>query len=431
MTTSEKISCIRCNKKMMPSSFYQYRDGRICQLCKSCLTARIDNFDPSTYVWILEKLDFPYVPSQWNALRDRAFNRDPYKMTGMSVIGKYLGKMRLRQFNGKGYKDSKELCEELEERDQKKKTIKQSQKEMYEAELKVKLQHGEITLAQYKTLVGTDTLNKQLPSLKKDKITGLPTNKNINSYEQALKQIANPYRQEQFMPELALLDLGEELTKDDKIYLALKWGRLYKPAQWLSLEKLYKQFERSFDIEGAARIDTLKMICKTSLKMNEAIDMGDIETYQKLSRVYDSLMKSGKFTEAQNKQSKQNFLNSISALVDYVQTNKGVIPKYKCRQPQDVVDKIILDLKDYNKSLIYEDKALAQEIEKYLKDRRISEEMRQTKNGGQLNLEKFELTDQDFVDFNEAIEQMREHDSFLTDKQVQEQFKQRRVQQIE
>jgi len=32
----------------------------------------------------------------------------------------------------------------------------------------------------------------------------------------------------------------------------------------------------SFTIEGAARIDTLKMICKTSLKMNEAIDIGDI-----------------------------------------------------------------------------------------------------------------------------------------------------------
>ena len=52
----------------------------------------------------------------------------------------------------------------------------------------------------------------------------------------------------------------------------------------------------SFDIQGAARIDTLKMICKTSLKMNEAIDCGDIDSYQKLSRVYDSMMKSAKFT---------------------------------------------------------------------------------------------------------------------------------------
>jgi len=48
----------------------------------------------------------------------------------------------------------------------------------------------------------------------------------------------------------------------------MKWGRLYRPNQWLILEQLYNEFMNSFDIQGAARIDTLKMICKTSLKMN-------------------------------------------------------------------------------------------------------------------------------------------------------------------
>ena len=33
------------------------------------------------------------------------------------------------------------------------------------------------------------------------------------------------------MSEDDLVDLGEELTDDDKIYLAMKWGRLYKPAE--------------------------------------------------------------------------------------------------------------------------------------------------------------------------------------------------------
>jgi hypothetical protein len=52
------------------------------------------------------------------------------------------------------------------------------------------------------------------------------------------------------------------------MYLAVKWGRLYRPSQWVALEQLYNEFMNSFDIQGAARIDTLKMICKTSLKMN-------------------------------------------------------------------------------------------------------------------------------------------------------------------
>jgi hypothetical protein len=62
-----------------------------------------------------------------------------------------------------------------------------------------------------------------------------------------------------------------------------------------------------------------------------------------------------------------------------VEAHGGQIPKYECKEPQDIVDKIILDLKAYTKSLIYEDKSLAQEIEKYLQDKKISEEMRKDK----------------------------------------------------
>ena len=51
----------------------------------------------------------------------------------------------------------------------------------------------------------------------------------------------------------------------------------------------------SYDIQTAGHIDTLKFICKTSLKMNQLIDIGDIEGFQKVSRVYNELMKSGKF----------------------------------------------------------------------------------------------------------------------------------------
>ena len=98
----------------------------------------------------------------------------------------------------------------------------------------------------------------------------------------------------------------------------MKWGRLYKPSQWVALEQLYNEFMNSFDIQGAARIDTLKKICKTSLKMDEAIDSGDIDSYQKLSKVYDNLMKSAKFTEAQNRDKDSNNIDSASAIVDFV-----------------------------------------------------------------------------------------------------------------
>jgi hypothetical protein len=88
------------------------------------------------------------------------------------------------------------------------------------------------------------------------------------SYEEALSQAKNPFQESNFLSEDEMIDPGADLEQEDKLYLALKWGRLYRPSQWVALEQLYNEFMSSFDIQGAARIDTLKMICKTSLKMN-------------------------------------------------------------------------------------------------------------------------------------------------------------------
>ena len=118
----------------------------------------------------------------------------------------------------------------------------------------------------------------------------------------------------------------------------------------------------SFDIQDADSKNTLIFICKTYLKMNQAIDIGDVEGYQKLSRVYDQLRKSAKFTAAQNKEEKADFIDSVGELVAYCEKNGGQIPRYEIKTPYDIVDKIINDLKEYNRSLIYEDTALARQI---------------------------------------------------------------------
>jgi hypothetical protein len=53
----------------------------------------------------------PYVPSEWNVLRDRAYNADPSKMGPLSVIGKYISKMRLKKWCNLGWNDSERLQE--------------------------------------------------------------------------------------------------------------------------------------------------------------------------------------------------------------------------------------------------------------------------------------------------------------------------------
>lgn len=90
--------CMKCGKSMDENTqFYTYKNGDKTDMCKKCLTMHIDNFNPDTFLWLLEKMDVPYVPEEWNVLRDRAFAKNP-NLNGMSVFGKYLSKMKLKQW---------------------------------------------------------------------------------------------------------------------------------------------------------------------------------------------------------------------------------------------------------------------------------------------------------------------------------------------
>jgi hypothetical protein len=112
-----KIKCEKCGRSMAEDKFYTKRNGEKFTLCKNCLTLHVDNADPKTFTWILEEADVPYVPSKWNSLYDRAFARNPYKLTGTSVLGKYLSSMKLNNFKDKGWADSEELIAEIESRE--------------------------------------------------------------------------------------------------------------------------------------------------------------------------------------------------------------------------------------------------------------------------------------------------------------------------
>ena len=108
--------CSKCGRTMADTNFYTYKNGSKCELCKSCLTMHVNNFEPDTYMWLLEKFDVPYIEAEWNVLRDRAYQKDPYKMTGMSVFGKYLSKMKLKQWNKYGWADTEALQAKAEQK---------------------------------------------------------------------------------------------------------------------------------------------------------------------------------------------------------------------------------------------------------------------------------------------------------------------------
>ena len=78
--------------------------------------------------------------------------------------------------------------------------------------------------------------------------------------------------EENFIPETEMPDPAVDLTQEDKLYLAMKWGRLYKMNECIEMEKKYTEMMASFDIQDSDTEGTLILICKTYLKMNQAIN---------------------------------------------------------------------------------------------------------------------------------------------------------------
>jgi hypothetical protein len=162
-------------------------------------------------------------------------------------------------------------------------------------------------------------------------------------------------------------DMDNDLTDEDRTYLRLKWGKTYRPEEWIRLEQLYEEMMGSYDIQAAGDINTLKLACKCSLKANQLLDIGDIDGAQKATKMYDSLMKSGKWTAAQIKEDEEDIVDSIGELVALCEKD-GFIPKYYTAGPQDHVDRVIEDLKQYTHDLIINESGLEIMMEKAMKD---------------------------------------------------------------
>ena len=141
------------------------------------------------------------------------------------------------------------------------------------------------------------------------------------------------------------------------------------------IERYYNEMIASFDIQDADTTGTLILICKTYLKMNTAIDCGDMDGFQKLSRVYDSLRKSAKFTAAQNKETKNDFVDSVGEIVALCE-KEGFIPRFATDIPQDKVDITLKDMNNYVKKLVTQDLGFGQQIEDSIKKLQIQKEMR-------------------------------------------------------
>lgn len=371
--------CKVCGRTMDTDQFYtsnrldRYPDDGKLPECKKCITRHVDNWNPKTYLWILEEINVPYIEEEWNTLLER-YGKDRTKVTGMTILGRYLSKMKLNQYKNYSWEDTEKIKAEMDARKR-------------------------------------DVMARQ-------GYTGEEIEEALAANRTPEKPIELEVTREEPAPIDAFEPVGfeDDLTEEDKTYLAIKWGKTYKPYEWVQLEKYYQEMMQSFDIQTPSHEDYLKLICKTSIKAHQLIDLGDIEGFQKMSKVYDALMKSAKFTAVQNKAEAGEFVNSISELVLLCEKEEGFIPRFYTDKPKDRVDETLADLRGYTNTLVTEEMNLGNLIESAVKALQREAEREEDEDIDDedeiMDMDSLdELKDDDFAEHYEFLEQEAEDDA--------------------
>lgn len=384
--------CKKCNRTMGAEQFYTSNDlekypndGKL-DICKKCITMHVDNWNADTYLWILKEIDVPYVPEEWNRLLI-TYGKNREKLTGMSILGRYLSKMKLKQYKEYRWKDTQHLQDV-------------ANKKMEEAMKRQGYDRAQIDEAIDKATVGLPEGDILPPPPQPEELHD-PT----PTYAQQVED-----------------EMVSDLTEEDRKYLCIKWGKSYRPDEWIRLEELYQQMINSYDIQTAGDLNTLKLACKSSLKANQLLDIGDIDGAQKAGKMYDSFMKSGKWTAQQNKTEDTEIIDSVGELVALCERD-GFIPKYYVDQPKDKVDRVLQDLQKYTKDLIENENGLSIMMERANtqikeEDARIAAAAQMGENADEeemFNYDKAVFELEDYSEFKDFETDLEKHDEqYLT-----------------
>ena len=391
-----KIICKKCGRERAATKFFKKKTKERIDICVDCLTMYIDNYDYTTFSWILEMFDIPYIKNVWIKMANDIYLKNPAKFSNRSVIGKYIRTMNMKQYADYCFADSDKLnmAQEMA-KERREATVDKD----YVLQLQKELEEGKISKAQY------DTLSPETPS-------------SIDKEEEEFIAL----KEEAIKPIQQGADEGEirkQLTDEEYQYLLMKWGYLYQPSQLVQMEKLYNKYANEYEL-NVDREDTLKKICKTSLKMDEALDVGDTQSYQKLASVYDQLRKAGKFTEVQNKEEQERYLDSIGELVALCEREGGPIKEFvdPDEYPQDKVDFTIKDLKSYNYNLATNELNLGDLIQTYIdkldKAEQSGDDIDLNKGlitSKEEEVEEDTLSDQEAIDFQDYLDNEIERDA--------------------
>lgn len=378
------ITCQRCGRTMNGAEYYTTKEGEYYPVCKVCLTSGIDSKKPKTFLDILKTFDVPFIKEMWLETCKKQYVKNPERYSSASVFGTYLRTMKMGKYRNYGYDDAGEATKFYLDRQTR---YRKSDESIL----------GDVGNTQppqtpppvtIDSSLGVDSsgLNQEpsedvweVPTEVPQESVQEPNDEDELDFASMISDVRKENAKQDFLSggfAGGSLDdrkmqreseIAAKLTPDDIMRLSIKWGDDYRPTEWIRMEETYRKYANEFEM-NVDREEVLKKMCKTSLKMDQALDDGNIADYTKLQSAFDALRKSGKFTEAQNKDKEDKYLDSVGELVAAVEREGGIIPKfnYKYETTQDKIDLTLRDCQSYLYNLVRNEMGLGNLIETYI-----------------------------------------------------------------
>lgn len=378
------ITCQRCGRTMNGAEYYTTKEGEYYPVCKVCLTSGIDSKKPKTFLDILKTFDVPFIKEMWLETCKKQYVKNPERYSSASVFGTYLRTMKMGKYRNYRYDDAEEATQFYLDRQTRYRksdesilgNVNNTQPPQTPAptslDFSLRTSPPELPQEQGEDIWEVPIEAPQEPVQEtndEDELDFASMISNVRKENAKQDYLSSSYfggdpgdRKIQRESEIAA-----ELTPDDIMRLSIKWGDDYRPTEWIRMEETYRKYANEFEM-NVDREEVLKKMCKTSLKMDQALDDGNIADYTKLQSAFDALRKSGKFTEAQNKDKEDKYLDSVGELVAAVEREGGIIPKfnYKYETTQDKIDLTLRDCQSYLYNLVRNEMGLGNLIETYI-----------------------------------------------------------------
>jgi hypothetical protein len=149
---------------------------------------------------------------------------------------------------------------------------------------------------------------------------------------------------------------NDMLTEDDiydkpTIDVLRKWGTSFSNKEYYELENLWDEMDRANDISTPQHKKQLKNYCKVAVLIDRALEENDTKTFQLLNKEFDTIQKNSGFRPIDKKSGSESAgIRSFSTIFEEVERD-GFIISDPLKFPQDIVDKTIIYMLNYQRKL--------------------------------------------------------------------------------